>query len=147
MMLYISVRDHAKELKFSNYVHLSAINKMFQYCYAWVILWGVGEVIIFEHGCYISALAHTRMLILSIYVLLECMNTTYQLTCGELMPYTWRIPLANVYHVPGLCLLGIGGAPYISHKIMAQKPNFLLWIKPPADGASYARRFPRPRPL
>ena len=26
---------------------------------------------------------------------------------------------ANVYHVPGLCLLGIGGAPYISHKIMA----------------------------
>ena len=31
---------------------------------------------------------------------------------------------ANVYHVPGLCLLGIGGAPYISHKIMAQKPYF-----------------------
>ena len=26
---------------------------------------------------------------------------------------------ANVYHVPGLCLLGIGGAPYIIHKIMA----------------------------
>ena len=26
---------------------------------------------------------------------------------------------ANVYHVPGLCLLGIGGAPYISHKILA----------------------------
>ena len=25
----------------------------------------------------------------------------------------------NVYHVPGLCLLGIGGALYISHKIMA----------------------------
>ena len=21
----------------------------------------------------------------------------------------------NVYHLPGLCLLGIGGAPYISH--------------------------------
>ena len=31
---------------------------------------------------------------------------------------------ANFHHVPGLCLLGIGGAPYISHKIMAQKPNF-----------------------
>ena len=33
---------------------------------------------------------------------------------------------ANVHHVPGLCLLGIGGAPYISHKIMAQKPNFYI---------------------
>ena len=31
---------------------------------------------------------------------------------------------ANVYHVPGLWLLGIGGAPYISHKIMAQKTIF-----------------------
>ena len=54
-------------------------------------------------------------------------------------------------HLPGLCLLGIGGAPYISHKIMAQKPNFHIFdffLKPPADGASYyARRFPRPRPL
>ena len=30
----------------------------------------------------------------------------------------------NVHHVPGLCLLGIGGAPYISHKIMAQKTKF-----------------------
>ena len=28
----------------------------------------------------------------------------------------------------GLCLLGIGGTPYISHKIMAASP------KPPADG-------------
>ena len=28
---------------------------------------------------------------------------------------------ANVHHVPGLCLLDIGGAPYISHKIIAQK--------------------------
>ena len=26
---------------------------------------------------------------------------------------------AIVHHVPGSCLLGIGGAPYISHKIMA----------------------------
>ena len=59
---------------------------------------------------------------------------------------------ADVHNVPGLCLLGIGGAPYISHKIMAQKPNFHIFstssLKPPADGALYyARRFPRPRPL
>ena len=33
---------------------------------------------IFEHGCYISALAHIRMLILSIYVLLECIKTIYK---------------------------------------------------------------------
>ena len=51
---------------------------MFQYRYAWVILWGVGEVIIFEHGCYISALAHIRMLILSINVFLECINKIYK---------------------------------------------------------------------
>ena len=33
---------------------------------------------IFKHGCYISALAHIRMLTLSIYVLLECINTVYK---------------------------------------------------------------------
>ena len=53
-----------------------------------------------------------------------------------------------MFIVPGLCLLGIGGTPYISHKIMAQKPNFHISItslKPPEDGASYyVCRFPRP---
>ena len=34
---------------------------------------------------------------------------------------------ANVYHVHGLCLLGIGGTPYISHKIMAQIPYFHIF--------------------
>ena len=34
---------------------------------------------------------------------------------------------ANVYHVPGLCLLGIGGASYLSRKIMAQKPYFHIF--------------------
>ena len=38
MMLYISVRDHARKLKFSSYVHLPSINKMFHYCFAQVIL-------------------------------------------------------------------------------------------------------------
>ena len=33
MMLYISVRDHARKLKFSSYVHLPSVNKMFQYRY------------------------------------------------------------------------------------------------------------------
>ena len=33
----------------------------------------------------------------------------------------------NVHHVPGLCLLGIGGAPYISNKIIAQKPYFHIF--------------------
>ena len=69
--------------------------------------------------------------------------------CGELAPYPWHCPSsivrrvssvstittrnneainsifsANVNHVPGLCPLGIGGARYISHKIMAQKTIF-----------------------
>ena len=29
MMLYISARDHARKLKFSSYVHVPSINKMF----------------------------------------------------------------------------------------------------------------------
>ena len=33
----------------------------------------------------------------------------------------------NVYNVPGLCLLCIGGAPYISHKIIAQEPYFHIF--------------------
>ena len=43
-----------------------------------MILSGVEEVINFEHGYYISALAHIRMLILRGYVLLECINTIYK---------------------------------------------------------------------
>ena len=57
---------------------------------------------------------------------------------------------ANVYHVPGLCLLGIDGAPYISHKIMARKSYFRIFhffSEQPAGGASYyTRRLPKPRP-
>ena len=34
MMLYISVRDHARKLKFCSYIHLPSINKVFQYRYA-----------------------------------------------------------------------------------------------------------------
>ena len=33
LMLYISGRDHSRNLKFSCYVHLPSINKMFQYRY------------------------------------------------------------------------------------------------------------------
>ena len=67
--------EHARKLNFSNYVYLISINKMFQYRYARVILCSEGELIIFEHGCYISALECIRMLVLSIYVFLACINT------------------------------------------------------------------------
>ena len=77
-MLSSSSRDHAIKLIFNTYVHLPSINKMFQYRYASVILGGLGEVIIFEHGCFVSALAHIRMLILNICVFLECINTIYK---------------------------------------------------------------------
>ena len=69
--------DYARQLKFSHYVHLPSINKMFPYRYALVILCNVEEVIIFEPGCYISGLEDIRMVILSSYVLLECINTIY----------------------------------------------------------------------
>ena len=59
MMLYISVRDHARKLKFCSYIHLPSINKMFQYRYARVILRGAGEDI--KHN-----------------VLLECINKIYK---------------------------------------------------------------------
>ena len=69
--------DHATKLKFSIYVQLSHINKMFQYRFARVILYIV-EVIIFEHGCYISALEYIRMLMLSSYVLVAGIDTIYK---------------------------------------------------------------------
>ena len=51
-----------------------------------MILWDVGEVIIFEHGCYISALEHVRMLVLSIYyVLLAGINAS------DNYGYAWMI--------------------------------------------------------
>ena len=62
MKLYISALDHSRKLKFSNYVHLPSTNKISKYRYAWVILCNVGEVYIFELGCYILALEHDRKL-------------------------------------------------------------------------------------
>ena len=38
----------------------------------------VEEIINFEHGCYILALEHARLLILSINVLLSCINAIYK---------------------------------------------------------------------
>ena len=70
MKLYISALDHARKLKFKYYINLLSINKMFQCCYALVILCNVGEAYIFELKCYISALGHVSVLILSRYVLL-----------------------------------------------------------------------------
>ena len=55
-----------------------------------------------------------------------------------------------MYHVPGLCLLGIGGAPTLVIKLWLKNQifTFSTSLKPQADGASYyARRFPRSRPL
>ena len=71
--------DYGIKLKFSSYVHLPSINKMFQislclidslqrrrgyYFRAWVL--------------YIPALEHVRKLILSRYVLLACINPIYK---------------------------------------------------------------------
>ena len=56
MKLYISGLDLARKLKFSIYVHLPPINKMLEYCHAWVILCSVGEINILEHWNYISDL-------------------------------------------------------------------------------------------
>ena len=53
----------------------------------------------------------------------------------------------NVHHVPGLCMLVIGDSPYISLKIMAQKPYFYIFdfsSETTSIGTScYARRLPK----
>ena len=52
---------------------------MFQYRFACVILCNVGKVYILEIKCCISAalaLGHVRVLILSSYILLACLNKT-----------------------------------------------------------------------
>ena len=55
---------------------------------------------------------------------------------------------ANAHHVPGLCLLGSGGVPYTSYKIMAQKPHFHdFYSGTTSIGSSYyERRLPKTRP-
>ena len=87
MKLYFSALGHPMKLKFSSYVHLASINQIYQYRYARVILYHVGEVNIFEHGLYISTLEHARMVIglLSNYVVLESVNTIYKYC------YAWEI--------------------------------------------------------
>ena len=52
---------------------------------------------------------------------IRCVSSVYTISTNQDITSIFG---ANVHHVPGLCLLGIGGAPYISHKIMAQKSNF-----------------------
>ena len=47
--------DQDRMLKFSSYVHLQTMNKIFQYHYARLILCSEGKDIIFEHEYYISA--------------------------------------------------------------------------------------------
>ena len=57
---------------------------------------------------------------------------------------------ANVYHAPGLCLLGIGGAPTSVIKLWLKNHIFTFLtssLKQPTGGASYyTRRLLKPRP-
>ena len=50
-----------------------------------------------------------------------------------------------------IMFLDIGGVPYISYRIMAQKAyffTFLTFLKHPEGGTSYyARRLPKSRPI
>ena len=77
MIVYISALGHAWKSKFSLYVHLLFVNHIFQHRHARLIHCNVGEVYIFEHGLYISALEHASMFILSDYVILPSINTVY----------------------------------------------------------------------
>ena len=76
MQLYISALGNY-EVKIQQ-LRSSSINKLFHYRHAWVILCNFGYVYILEHGLYISALEHARLLILSSYVLLASLNTIHK---------------------------------------------------------------------
>ena len=54
--LYISALDHVRRLKFMSNAHLTSLNKLYQYCHAWMILCNVGEVYSFKHRIYILTL-------------------------------------------------------------------------------------------
>ena len=66
--LYISALGHVRKPRRSSIVHLTSINKLFYSCHAWMVLRKVGEVHIFKHRLYISALEQARVLILGKYV-------------------------------------------------------------------------------
>ena len=82
----------ARKLKLSMYVHLIQISNIYEYeyctsdiykqivlsCHARVILRKVGEVHIFKHRLYISALEEPWVVILSKYVLIGVINTIYK---------------------------------------------------------------------
>ena len=61
MMINICSRYYAKKLKFSSYVNLPSINFLISLCLSDSVRCRRGSY--FEHRCYISALAHIRMLI------------------------------------------------------------------------------------
>ena len=63
---------------------------MFHYHHALGILCNEGEIYIFEHGLYISALEHVRMLILRSYLLLGYINTVWKYC------HTWMIKMVNI---------------------------------------------------
>ena len=64
-------------------------------------------------GAYAIPLACLSSVVLSVYTITTSNNWDIR-----------SIFSANVYHVPGLCLPGIGGTLYISHKIIARKLYF-----------------------
>ena len=88
----------------------------------------------------------------------------FKLTCGVLIPYLWR--LSSILCVDGstshtklylkcsnlcmLCLLGIGGATYISYEICFGNHVFTFWtssLKLPTGGAlCCTRRLPNSGP-
>ena len=60
------------------YVNLPSMENVLQNRHSWAILCNAGEVYIYKHGLYISALQYVRMLLSSNYVLLVSMNISYE---------------------------------------------------------------------
>ena len=73
MKLFISALGQARQLKFSTYIHYEP-NRSIPSHLSDLVQCRRG-LNIFQHGCYISALEHARVLILSSYILLASINT------------------------------------------------------------------------
>ena len=70
--------DYSIKVKFSIYVHLPSMNKMFRYGYTCVILSNVGGYYFRAWVLYFSYGTCKNINIKQLYVLLACINTIYK---------------------------------------------------------------------
>ena len=89
-----------------------------------------GRINFLQHGLYISMLLHFSDFVHQSVV--SSLQRNYVFSQKKFIVYNIHTILfdAHVDPVPALCLLSFGGAPLISHQVMAQKPYILHFNLP-----------------